>query len=533
MISTIDALIIGIYIIGMMLIGWKLGKNNESSEDYFLAGRNMPWVPIAFSVAATTISANGFIGGPGWAYTSGISPYMVQVAIPLAIFIIMVTTIPVLYNLKLTSIYEYVEMRLGVRTRILAVIGFLANSIIQISSMVFIPSLILKTFTGWDLKIVVPIIVVSAIVYTLLGGIKAVIWTDFIQMIVMWCGLIISIVLILKSLNMGFFDTLAVAKGAGKLNAINFTFDISQTNGFWVTLIGGTVLWVRYFGFDQAQVQRILTAKSMKDVKKSFAISAFVTNIIYFAFMILGVFLFIFYKGREFDNANSIMIDFISNNLPVGVVGIILAGVFAAAMSSVDSLLNSMSTVFVKDIYERFFTKKRNKQTSLKESMIISLIWGIIIIIVTVLGFSGTTKSVLDVVGSYISYISGPMCAVFILGLFTEKANDKGTTLGTILGFIITILVGKKVIMSWILRPAVGFIITFILGYLFSLILKSDRKRKDIRKFTVLGQRKRLMEKCSSEENDLSVLPFKIDKYAWIVLGFFIFQYIFFIIIAL
>lgn len=532
MISTIDTFILATYILAMMFIGWRLGKNNKSSEDYFLAGRSMPWLPIGLSVAATTISANGFIGGPGWAYNSGISPYMVQIGIPLAIFIILSTTIPVLYNLKLTSIYEYIELRLGIRTRILTVIGFLANSIIQISSMVFIPAIILKTFTGWSLAVVVPIIVVSAIAYTLLGGIKAVIWTDAAQMIVMWCGLIFSIVLILKSINMGFFETLSIAKEAGKLDAINFTFDITYTNSFWMTLFGGTVMWIRYFGFDQGQVQRILTSKSMKGVKKSFVISGFIMNIVYFIFMVVGIFLFVFYKGREFGSANSIMIDFITNQLPVGLIGIVVAGVFAAAMSSVDSLLNSMSTVFVIDIYERFIVKDKT-ETSLKRSMLISAIWGVIIIIVTLLAFSGTTKSVLDVVGSYISYISGPMCGAFFLALFTTRANDKGTTIGVIIGFILTMLFGIYTNASWILKPAVGLVATFSVGYLASTILKSDRGIEEIKEFTVMGQRKKLLSENHTEEDGVSILPLKFDKYSWVILGFFFFQYIFLMLIAL
>ncbi len=532
MISTIDAIIIILYIVGLLLIGWRLGKSNESSEDYFLAGRSMPWLPIGLSVAATTISANSFIGGPGWAYNSGISPYMVNIGVPLAIFIILFTTIPVLYNLKLTSIYMYVEMRLGVRTRMLTVIGFLANSIIQISSMVFIPALILKTFTGWSLTVVVPIIVVSAIIYTLLGGIKAVIWTDAVQMVVMWCGLMFSIILILKSIDMDFFETIALAKEAGKLKALDFTLDISVTNGFWATLTGGTVMWIRYFGFDQGQVQRILTAKSMKGVKRSFVVSAFIMNILYFLFMMVGVLLFVFYKGKEFDSVNSVMIDFITNHLPIGVIGLVVAGVFAAAMSSVDSLLNSMSTVFVKDIYERFFVENE-AETSLKMSMAISAIWGIIIIVVTLLGFSGTTKSVIAVVGNYISYISGPMCGAFFLSLFTTKANDKGVTFGVIIGFFLTMLFGMKAGASWIWKPAVGLVATFASGYFASMIFKSDKKIEDIRQFTVIGQREKLISENHTQEDGVSILPLSFDKYSWIVLGFFLFQYAFLTWIAL
>lgn len=524
MISTIDMLIIVFYIFSLLILGWFVGRKNKTQEDYFLAGRSMPWLPIGLSVAATMISANGFIGAPGWAYADGLSPFMVNIGVPLAIFFVLYTSIPVLYNLKLTSVYEYVELRLGTYTRMLTVFGFIANSIIQISSMVFIPSLILQTFTGWSLMIVVPIVVVSAIVYTLLGGIKAVIWTDALQMIVMWFGLLFSMYLILHRMEMDFFETMALAKEAGKMQALDFSFDISRTNAFWATLIGGTVMWIRYFGFDQGQVQRILTSKSMRGVKNSFMVSAFIMNLIYLLFMFMGIMLFIYFDGQDFKSSNQVMIEFIAHHLPVGIVGIVVAGVFAAAMSSIDSLLNSMSTVYVKDIHERFFSKNRS-EASLKMSMMISAIWGLVIILVTLLGFSGTTKSVLAVVGSYISYISGPMCGAFFLGLFTYKANDKGVTAGIVLGFAVTYLFGKYAGASWIWKPAVGMIATFIIGYGSSLILPSKKSIEDIKVFTLKGQREKLIEEGNTVEDGVSILPLHLDRYTMGVLIFFVIQY--------
>ncbi len=532
MISTIDIVIIFSYIFALLVVGWYLGKDNKNQDDYFLAGRSMPWLPISLSVAATMISANGFIGAPGWAYSSGVSPYMVNIGVPLAVFFVMWLTMPVFYQLKLTSIYEYVEKRLGISSRMLTVLGFIVNSVIQISSMVFVPALIIQHFTGWSLALVVPIVVVSAIIYTLLGGIKAVIWTDALQMLVMWLGLIATIIIILNKTGMGFFETIGQAKEMGKLTALDFSLDISRTNAFWATLIGGTIMWIRYFGFDQGQVQRIFTAKSMRGVKNSFVTSAFIMNIMYFLFMIVGIMLAVFYNERVFDSANGVMIDFISNHLPVGLVGLIVAGVFAAAMSSVDSLLNSMSTVYVKDIHERFFLKK-GEQASLKLSMIISALWGFVIIGVTLMAFSGTTKSILDVVGSYISYISGPMCGAFFLALFTYKANDKGVTVGIIIGFIITYIFGNYSGASWIWKPAVGMIATFVVGYGFSLILPSKKTIEEVKEFTVIGMKKKMIANNELTEDGVTLLPMHMDKYAWTVLGFFFVQYAVLYLIAL
>ena len=527
MISKIDSIIIIVYILAMLLIGYFMGKDNETQEDYFLAGRSMPWLPIALSVSATMISANSFIGAPGWAYTSGIAPFMVNITVPFAIFIAMYITVPVMYQLKITSVYEYMEYRLGPISRFLTVLQFFINSLIQVSSMVFIPALILKSITGWSLQVIVPLIVLISIIYTLLGGIKAVIWTDVIQTVIIWGGLLLVIFIALRDLNMGFFQTLGAAREAGKMQALDFRFSISNTNAFWASIIGGSVMWIRYFCFDQTQIQRVLTAKSMKGIKSSYLTSAFIMNIMYFLTLLIGLILSVFYSGKEFPASNQVMIGFILEKLPVGVLGLVIAGVFAAAMSSVDSLLNSMTTVFIKDIYEKYFHKKQ-EETSLKLTMIISAVLGVIIIFIVILGFGGTVKSILDVVGKYISYFSGPAAGAFILAMLTYKANDKGVATGFILGFIGGFYIAKSFGVSWLWNPAIGFTITFVIGYVASMIFTDTELIKDYKKFTAKGMREKMVvEGKLIDEEGVSILPFQIDRYAIAALVFFLSQYIF------
>ena len=523
--SRIDFFIIITYMMGMIFIGYRLGAKNETQEDYFLAGRSMPWLPVGLSVAATMVSANGFVGGPGWAYNSGIGPFMVNITVPLAIMVALYTFIPVFYNLKLTSVYEYAEKRLGIMSRTLTVVGFLVNSLIQVSSMVYIPALIIDKFTNFDIRVSVIIIVVIAIIYTLLGGIKAVIWTDATQMGILWGGLIFAFAFIFRSTGLGFSESLTVAREAGKLDAIDFTFNLTSTNGFWASLVGGFIMWVRYFGLDQGQVQRILTSKSYRGVKNSFVVSAVIMNVLYLLFMILGTFLFIYYGGREFGSSNEIIIDFIANHLPVGVVGLLVSGIFAAAMSSIDSLLNSMTTVYTKDIHERFFSKT-HEITSLKNSMIISTVFGILIILFALIGFSGTLKSVLDVIGSYISYLSGPMCGAFFLAMFTVKANDRGVSFGMVSGMILTLLLSRAVDYSWIWNPFIGFIFTAVIGYLFSFFKGSDKLSEENYRYTLQGQREEMIKNGDIEEGGVSKLPLEFDRYSVALIGFFMLQYI-------
>ena len=526
MLSTVDTVIIIVYLIGMLGVGYWVGKDNKNEGDFLLAGRSMPWIPIALSVSATMISANSFIGAPGWAYTAGMAPFMVNITVPFAVFVSLYATTPVFYQLKVTSVYQYMELRLGGLTRSLTVAQFFINSLIQVSSMVFIPSLILQTLTGWPLKFIVPIIVIFTIVYTIMGGIKAVIWTDAIQMVVLWGSMILVVVFALRHLDMGLFETLGAAKAAGKFETIDFAFSISKTNAFWASLIGGSVMWVRYFCFDQVQMQRIFTAKSMRGIKRSFLTSAFLMNIMYFIMLAIGLILFAYFGGKEFATSNEIMISYILERLPVGVVGIAIAGTLAAAMSSVDSLLNSLTTVFIKDIYEKHF-KKSEGETSLKLTMSIAAVFGVIIILFVYIGFGNSVKSVLDLVGKYISYFSGPACGSFLLAMFTMKANDKGVATGFVLGFFSGLWIALTFKTSWLWNPAIGCFITVVIGYIASMIFaKNSEPNKNYREYTAKGMREKMIEDKQLNEDGASILPFQMDKYAIITLAFFFIQYI-------
>lgn len=523
--SAIDIGIVVVYLIAMEAIGFFVGRSNKTQEDYFLAGRSMPWLPVALSVAATMISANSFIGGPGWAYTDGLEPFMQNITVPLACFIAVTVTVPMFYHLKVSSIYEYMELRLGGFTRNLAVIQFFINSLIQVSSMVFIPALIIQTVTGWNLNVVVTLIVIFAIVYTLAGGIKAVIWTDAVQMCILWGGLIIIVVTAFRSTGLTFTETLGQAAAAGKFDAFDFSFDFTKTNAFLCSCFG-LFMWTRYFCFDQAQMQRILTSKSMRGIKRSFVSSSIIMNLMYFLFLFVGGILFVFYQGQPFETSNEIMIGFILNELPAGVVGLVVAAVFAAAMSSVDSLLNSMSTVFTKDIYEKYFAKDKSGESSLKLTMTISAVLGVIIIFIVIIGFGGTVKSVIDVVGGYISYFAGPALGAFLLAIFTKKANDKGTGVGFLIGFVLGYIIAKTYGTSWLVNPAIGCSITFVCGYILSCVFKSNKTQEAIAPYTVRGLKAKLVAEGKDSEDGVTLLPFKMDKYAVALLVIFFAQYV-------
>ncbi len=524
MISTIDAVIILAYLALVVIIGSWVGRNNKTQNDYFLAGRSMPWIPVALSVAATMISANSIIGGPGWAYNGGMYPFMVNVTVPLAVVVALSISMPVFYSLKVTSIYEYMGLRLGKYSRALTILQFFINSIITVSSMIFVPVLILQAMTGWPPHYIIPLVVFTALIYTIIGGIKAVIWTDAIQMIVVIGATLFVIATAFGGLDTSLSETIAIAHNAGKLNTLNFTWDFTKGETFWVSLLGGTVMWIRYFCFDQAQVQRVLTASSIKSAKSSLVVSSFIMNIIYFVMLIIGVLLYLYYDGREFKASNDIMIDFILNELPIGAIGLIIAGVFAAAMSSVDSLLNSMVVVFCKDIYEPYRRMKtgKNEEMTLQLTWVITAIIGVITVVVVYFGFNGSVKSVLNVVGSYISYFSGPACGAFLLAMFTKRANDKGVALGVIIGAIAVFFVSTTFKVNWLWNPLVGMITAFSFGFILSSVFASS-SNEDKKAFTAQGMREKLIAEGTTEKE---LLPFAFGKQELVVLIFFFLQYV-------
>ena len=520
--TILDAVIILAYILGMLLFSIYLGKSNQTQEDYFIGGRSMPFLPVACSIAASTISANGMVGGPGGAYINGFSFFMLQFGIPLVLVLACNYMVPFMYNLKITSCYEYVEMRFGKISHILACFGYLFTAVALLSGFVYIPSLIIQQMTGWSLLLIVPLIVLAVIFYTMAGGIKAVIWTDAAQMVIMWAGMLSILIIPFAKGGLSFSQVMDTAQSAGLLNALDFSPDPALENGFWVALLGGGALWLQYFATDQTQVQRMLSAKSVGSLKRSIVSSGLIMNVMYFVFILSGAILYSFYQGQSFESANQVMITFILENIPIGLLGLIIAAIFAAAMSSIDSVLNSMTAVFVMDIYQKYI-RKGQKETPLRVTIGFTGVFGVVVILFVLMGFNGTTASVLSTVGAYAGYVAGSLLSVFLLGLFTRRANDIGTALGFVAGLLATwAMSGTN--LNWLWYYLVGTAVSFVTGCVVSCL--TGGCKTEIAHMTIQGQRENLLAQGRSEENGVSILPGKMDQYGWILLVFFAVQFV-------
>ena len=477
--STIDFVVLIVYIIGIAIFGAFFGKNQKTTKDYFLGGRSIPWWAIGLSVMATQASAITFIGAPGWGYSGGLERINTYINVPLVMAFLMVTIVPFFYRTEVYTAYEYLERRFDVKTRSLTAGLFLIARGLATGVVLYAPALVLSVVTGWDVNLTIIFMAVIAVSYTVLGGISAVIWTDVIQMFVLWLGAALAIFTIIGNIPGGLSGAIDIGAEAGLLQSLDFSFDLSTEYSIWAGVIGGFFLHAAYFGADQSQIQRVLTSKSLKESKMSLIISGLFLFPQMLLFLFIGVLLFAFYSVQgtpDIENLNELFPLFVVNQLPVGISGLIIAGVFAAAMSSLDSALNSLSAVTVRDFYAKFFKKDASEGHYLKTSRWATVAWGIYATIFAF--FAGNLGPVIETVNKIGSYFYGALLGVFLLAIFVRRSNGHGAFAGVIAGMASVWAVETFADISWLYNNAVGAIVAVVIGYGVSLLSAAPEKGK-------------------------------------------------------
>lgn len=477
--STIDFVVLIVYIIGIAIFGAFFGKNQKTTKDYFLGGRSIPWWAIGLSVMATQASAITFIGAPGWGYSGGLERINTYINVPLVMAFLMVTIVPFFYRTEVYTAYEYLERRFDVKTRSLTAGLFLIARGLATGVVLYAPALVLSVVTGWDVNLTIIFMAVIAVSYTVLGGISAVIWTDVIQMFVLWLGAALAIFTIIGNIPGGLSGAIDIGAEAGLLQSLDFSFDLSTEYSIWAGVIGGFFLHAAYFGADQSQIQRVLTSKSLKESKMSLIISGLFLFPQMLLFLFIGVLLFAFYSVQgtpDIENLNELFPLFVVNQLPVGISGLIIAGVFAAAMSSLDSALNSLSAVTVRDFYAKFFKKDASEGHYLKASRWATVAWGIYATIFAF--FAGNLGPVIETVNKIGSYFYGALLGVFLLAIFVRRSNGHGAFAGVIAGMASVWAVETFADISWLYNNAVGAIVAVVIGYGISLLSAAPGKGK-------------------------------------------------------
>jgi SSS family transporter len=507
-VHLLDWAIVAGYLAYVTIDGIRRSKGTHEIEGYFLANRSLPWWAVGLSVMATQLSAVTMIGTTGQGATDGLRFVQFYFGLPLAMVILGVTLVPFMHRANVFTAYEYLERRFDAKTRSLTSFLFLLSRGMSCGAIISAPAIIFSAVLGWDLVWCVILMGVPTVLYTMVGGVQAVTWADVKQMVLIVCALVALVVVLLVKLPVSPNEALTLAGAAGRLRTFDFSFDVNEQYTFWSGLIGGTFLMLSYFGTDQSQVQRYLTAKSVDEARSSLLMSAYWKIPLQALILLIGTLIFVYYlfqappilfnpaqdarvraeqpvaigaietrystaveerraaaralataaagdgakdaararfrqaeneatairrealelvtqvTGESSRDVNYIVPRFVLHELPKGFVGIFLAAVIAAAMSSIAAELNSLSTATVIDFYRRWFRREASDAHFLKVSKIATGVWGAFACVVAL--YAATLGSLIEVVNRFGSFFYGSILGVFILAMIPRTTAFGG-----------------------------------------------------------------------------------------------------------
>ncbi len=442
---AIDIAVLAVYLVAVVGLGVWFARANRSSKDFMAAGGSLPGWAVGLSIFGTYLSSNTFIGVPGKAYSGNWNGFVFSLSLPLAAWVAVKWFVPFYRKSGEISAYHHLEERFGPWARTYALVCYLLTQLARVGTILFGVSLGLSSLTGWSLPGVIIVSGLAVTAYTLLGGIVAVIWTDVIQSIVLLIGAVVIAVLLLVNHPEGAGEAMRVAAGADKFSLGSFSIDFTQST-FWVVLIYGIFINLNNFGIDQSFVQRYHTARDDQAAARSVWTGALLYVPVAALFFFIGSMLFSYYEASptllaELKAANpdgyadQVLPHFIATQLPPGVAGLLIAAIFAAAMSSIDTSLNSSATVTLKDFIQRFFRREENDKAALRILRASTLVWGILGTGVA-LAMMGQ-KSLLDAWWKLSGVFAGGMLGLFLLGLIARTATNTGAVTGVVLGVLI------------------------------------------------------------------------------------------------
>jgi len=517
--GTLNWSILIVYVLLNLLLGWVLSKRVSTAEDFYLGRRTTPWWAIGISVIATYVSALSFLGGPAWSYSESLAVIAIHLNYPIVVFVVITVFLPFFFNSGVASIYDYMERRFGPTSRIVISSIFLISQALTSAAILYATSLVIEFITGVDVKTAIVIVTVIALIYTMMGGITAVIWTDVIQAGVLFVGAFIILFALLDSMPAPIAEILADLKAQGKTNPLDLSFDLSLEATVWSGVIAMSLFHITVYGANQMMVQRTLAAKSIGDAKKSFMLMGFVAFPIYFLFFILGILFYAYYGGREFENGNTIILIFAAEYGMPGLMGIIAAAVLAASMSSLDSSFNSLATISTIDFYQKYFNKNGSPEHYLTVSRGFTVFWALVIIVPAIM-YSESEGSVLQTLSKIGSYFVGAKLSMYGLGFFSKQTTEKGLLVGVAVGFVLVWYLATKTDIAWPWYCLFGGGVNIVVSLLASRII--DGVQTEWSEYSIKGQQRKFKEEGLPEKEDgWYLVPGKVDKVSYLLLVFF------------
>jgi SSS family solute:Na+ symporter len=489
--SRIDYIVLLLYLAGITAFGMRFKTSQRSVKDYFVGARNTSWIVICLSIVATETSTLTLIGVPALAYGTFARPEQggtltyLQVLIGYVVgrFIIAKLFLPSYFRGDLLTAYALLERRFGSATRHVAASLFLVMRALAEGVRVFAASLVLSAVLASSFPSVpqlwlwsIAIVGVLTLVYTFEGGIAAVIWTDLIQFVIYVGGSLLAAYELVRLTPDGWAGIMGAARAAGKLQVFSFTPDLTVPFTFWAGLIGGTFLTNASHGTDQLLVQRLLTCRNLRDSQKAIVTSGFIVLAQFVLFLGIGIMLFAYYQhvARPAITTNDeIFPRFIVTTLPHGISGLVIAAIFAAAMSNLSGSLNSLASTTVLDFYNPLTGSNASDAKLLRLSKWCTAGWGIVLILIAIVarGWGSVFTAGLTVA----SIVYGPMLGAFLLGVGTRRANAAGVIAGMTVAAAAMLTIWWTTKLAWTWYVLAGTAICFIVGYAVSLIRTGGR----------------------------------------------------------
>ena len=569
LLTPLDWSVLGVYLVAIVGFGLWMGRGNQRIDDFFLADRKMRWWAAGLSVMATQISAITFVGTTGQAYTQGMSFIVFYFGLPFAMVMLCATLVPFFYRARVYTAYQYLEKRFDPRTRTLTSLLFLLSRGLSVGVTLYAPSVVLAVILGWSETSTILLMGGSTIVYVVYGGNKSVMWTDVVQMAIIWLGVFLCVGVAVAQLPEGFGlrDSLAVASLTGHLEIMDTSWDLRKPYTLWSGLIGGLFLALGYFGCDQSQVQRYLSGRSLTESRLSLLFNAFLKVPMQFLILLTGVLVFIFYhfhtapllwnrsdvarlerkappaelasirvrfersqderreaarrfalrrqeadaasyvaanrdleqarrqaitlldrvdppapppqvvawlfrilgiKPSGYNDTNYIFPSYVVSKLPGGLAGLVIAVIFAAAMSTLSGEFNSLATASMVDFYQRFVKTSASDAHYLMVSRIFTAFWGVFACGVALQ--AGRLGSAIEVVNRFGSYFYGSILGVFALAVLTPRATARGAFYGLWAGMAAVLLVSSFTSVAFLWYNVVGAVTVFLVGLLLTAL---------------------------------------------------------------
>jgi Na+/proline symporter len=560
--SLTDWIVLGVTLLVIVIYGvWKSGKN-QNIDQFLMGNRSMPWYTVGLSVMATQASAITFLSAPGQAYSDGMRFVQFYFGLPLAMIVLCVTFVPIFSRLKVYTAYEFLEQRFDLKTRALTSFLFLIQRGLSTGITIYAPSIILSTILNINTVYTTLFIGGLVIFYTVYGGTKAVSYTQLLQMSIIFLGMFLAGVVVVSLLpqGVGFAKALHLAGKLGRMNVIDWKFDINNRYTIWSGLIGGFFLQLSYFGTDQSQVGRYLTGSSVGQSRMGLIMNGLIKVPMQFLILLIGVLVFAFYQfnqppmffnryeveqvrsGRysaEYnqlekqynaafqqkkiradelsqaleskdagkisqassdlkqadeqqliirkgaialmkknnskangDDTNYVFLNFVTHNLPRGLIGLLIAIVFLASMGSTASALNSLASTTVVDIYKRIINPNASDKNYLDASRLATVFWGVICVLMAL--YASKVGNLLEYVNELGSYVYGTVLGVFVVAFYLKKIRGTSVFIAAIITEITICFMGYYKVIAYLWLNGIGCVLLVFIALIINLLITDE-----------------------------------------------------------